>query len=63
MRERVTPTALVVLLAAGLAACDKVPLLAPTNSTITLSASTRVLPFDGSTGLTAFVTESSGTPV
>ncbi len=62
MRDRGTLTAMVVL-AAGLAACDKVPLLAPTNSTITLSASTRVLPLNGSTGLTAFVTESSGTPV
>ncbi len=63
MRERVKLTAIVVLLAAGIAACDKVPLLAPTNSTITLSASTRVVPLNGSTGLTAFVTESSGTPV
>ena len=62
MRDRGTLTAMVVL-AAGLAACDKVPLLAPTNSTITLTASTRVLPLNGSTGLTAFVTESSGTPV
>jgi hypothetical protein len=62
MRDRATLTAIVVL-AAGLAACDKVPLLAPTNSTIALSASTRVLPLNGSTGLSAFVTESSGTPV
>lgn len=62
MRDRATLTAMVVL-AAGLAACDKVPLLAPTNSTITLSASARVLPLNGSTGLSAFVTESSGTPV
>jgi hypothetical protein len=63
MRERVKLTAIVVLLASGIAACDKVPLLAPTNSTITLSAATRVVPLNGSTGLTAFVTESSGTPV
>jgi hypothetical protein len=62
MRDRATLTAMVVL-AVGLAACDKVPLLAPTNSAITLSASTRVLPLNGSTGLSAFVTESSGTPV
>jgi len=52
-----------VLLAAGAAACDKVPLLAPSGSTINLSASTKVLPVNGSTGLTAFVTESGGTPV
>ena len=52
-----------LLLAAGAAACDKVPLLAPSGSTINLTASTRVLPVNGSTGLTAFVTESGGTPV
>lgn len=52
-----------LLLGTMAVACDKVPLLAPTNSTITLSASARVLPTGGSTGLTAFVTESSGTPV
>ena len=52
-----------LLLAAGAAACDKVPLLAPSGSTINLSASTKVLPVNGSTGLTAFVTESGGTPV
>jgi hypothetical protein len=45
------------------AACDRVPLLAPTGSTITLSAGTRVLPSGGSTELTAFVMEQSGTPV
>lgn len=66
MTERVTramKAAVALLLAAGAAACDKVPLLAPTNSTISLSAGARVLPVNGSTGLTAFVTESSGTPV
>ena len=45
------------------AACDKVPLLAPNNSTINLSANSLVVPTNGTTGLTAFVTESSGTPV
>ena len=63
MRERVKLTAIAALLAACCAACDKVPLLAPTNSTIALSASALVVPLNGSTGLTAFVTESSGTPV
>jgi Big-like domain-containing protein len=43
--------------------CDKVPLLAPTQSTITVSAPTRVLPSGGSTEVTAFVMENSGTPV
>jgi hypothetical protein len=55
--------AIALSIAAGATACDKVPLLAPTGSTINLSASTRTLPINGSTGLTAFVTESSGTPV
>jgi hypothetical protein len=44
-------------------ACDKVPLLAPTNSTIALSAPTRVLPTNGSVTLTAIVSEQNGSPV
>ena len=44
-------------------ACDKAQLMAPTSSTITVSAPTRVLPSDGSTAITAFVVEQSGTPV
>ena len=44
-------------------ACDKVPLLAPTKSTITVSAPTRVLASGASTEVTAFVMENSGTPV
>lgn len=63
MRDRSILAAMVVLVTGLLAACDKVPLLAPTNSTITLSASTRAVPVNGSTGLSAFVTESSGTAV
>jgi hypothetical protein len=43
--------------------CDKVPLLAPTNSTVTIDAQTRVVPNGGSTSVTATVLESSGTPV
>jgi hypothetical protein len=46
-----------------LAACDKVPLLAPANSTITLAANATTVPANGSVGLTAFVSESGGTPV
>ncbi len=45
------------------AACDQAQLLAPTNSTITVSAPSRVLPFGGSTEVSAFVVEQGGTPV
>jgi hypothetical protein len=61
--QSVKNTAIALFFTLNAAACDKVPLLAPTNSTISLSASTRVLPVNGSTQLTAFVTESSGTSV
>jgi adhesin/invasin len=54
---------LVAILALVAAACDKVPLLAPSGSTITLSANATTVPSGGTVGLTAFVTESSGTPV
>jgi hypothetical protein len=46
-----------------MAACERVQLLAPTNSTITVSAPSRVLPLGGSTEVTAFVAEQGGTPV
>lgn len=46
-----------------LAACERVQLLAPTNSTITVSAPSRVLPLGGTTEVTAFVAEQGGTPV
>lgn len=52
-----------LLTAAALAGCDKVPLLAPTNSTIRLNASVGVVPINGSIELTAVVIESAGTPV
>src|SRR5436309_6475089 len=42
--------------------CQKVPLLAPTGSTITLTASTTALPVNGTTQLIAQVIEASGTP-
>lgn len=51
----------VVFLAA--VACDKVPLTAPTNSTITLTAPIRNLEFNGTTVITATVLESSGSAV
>jgi PKD repeat protein len=62
-------SSLPVLVAAAVAAslatvgCDKVPLLAPTNSSITLTSSVGVLPTNGSAELTAVVIESAGTPV
>jgi hypothetical protein len=43
--------------------CDKVPLLAPTNSTVTVDAGSRVVPTGGTTEVTATVIESGGTPV
>ena len=48
------------LLVAG---CDKSPLLAPTQSTITVSAGSRELPSTGTTQITAVVTEQAGTAV
>lgn len=67
MRTRITFFTVRVLTlsiaAAAAASCDKAPLLAPTNSSITLSASTRVLPLGGQTELSAFVIEPAGTPV
>ena len=47
----------------GLSACDKVPLLAPTSSTINLTVSTTIVPVNGTAEVTASVTESAGTPV
>ena len=44
------------------AACEKVPLLAPSGSTITLTAATNVLSTDGSTDIIGYVLEASGTP-
>jgi adhesin/invasin len=60
--SRIAVLATLVLAATG-AACDKVPLLAPTSSTITVNASTRTLPLGGSTEISAVVLEGSGTPV
>jgi adhesin/invasin len=43
-------------------ACQKVPLLAPTGSTIILTASANALPISATADLTAQVLEASGTP-
>lgn len=44
------------------AACEKVPLLAPTGSTITLTSASTVVAANGSATIIAQVLESSGTP-
>ncbi|MBM3818879.1 MAG: PKD domain-containing protein [Acidimicrobiia bacterium] len=54
---------LVIIVVVAAAGCEKAPLLAPTSSTITVTAASRVLPFNGSTEVTATVLESGGTPV
>jgi hypothetical protein len=43
-------------------ACERVPLLAPSGSSITLTASTTALPTNGTTEIIAQVIEASGTP-
>jgi PKD repeat protein len=45
------------------AACDKVPLTAPTQSRITLTVSTTTLPVSGTAQVIATVIEQAGTPV
>ena len=57
--------AVATALAAAVAAtgCDKVPLLAPTNSSIRLVATVTVVPTNATLQITAVVIESSGTPV
>ena len=60
---RSTVALFVALAALVTASCEQVPLLAPSESTITVTTSTSTLPIGGSTQVTAFVSESSGTPV
>ena len=43
--------------------CDRMQLLAPTNSSVTVTAPATVLPVGGTTEVTAVVLESAGTPV
>lgn len=61
IRSIVLSTVLLTLSAA--AACDKVPLLAPSESLLTLSINTTTLPVNGTAEVVATVTEASGTPV
>jgi adhesin/invasin len=51
------------LVAVAAVACDTVPLTAPTKSTISISAANRIVPMGGTTEVTAFVLEESGTAV
>jgi hypothetical protein len=66
MLSRRRPGVLVIAVLFGVAAlaagCEKVPLLAPGGSTITLTASTTALPVNGTTQLIAQVIEAGGTP-
>jgi adhesin/invasin len=55
--------ALVVCLAVWTAGCDKLPLLAPQESTITLSTNSSVVQANGSAEIRATVLEKGGTPV
>jgi hypothetical protein len=61
-RPRVLVIAVLFGVAALTAGCEKVPLLAPGGSTITLTASTTALPVNGTTQLIAQVIEAGGTP-
>lgn len=54
---------LALALGVALSGCDKVPLVAPTNSVVTLTAGTQTLGTGGTTTLSAFVTESNGSAV
>jgi len=58
-----TAAGLLLLVSLATAGCDQAQLLAPTKSTITVSAPTRVLPTGGSTEVSALVVEQAGTPV
>jgi len=56
--------ALVLALAQlAVVACDKMPLAAPSGSTVTVRSAETVLPTGGSTDITAYVSEQAGTPV
>src|SRR5262245_38944083 len=59
--RRFPRTFALLLLIAG-ASCQRVPLLAPTGSTITLTSSATSLPINGTTDLIAQVLEQPGTP-
>lgn len=55
--------ALALLVAVASAGCDKVPLTAPTGSTVTLFSNTTIVPVNGTAEITATVIEAGGTQV
>src|SRR5215510_4508627 len=60
---RIATLAVVLAAAAALSmACQKVPLLAPSGSTITLTAAASTLPLNGTTQIIAQLIESGGVP-
>jgi hypothetical protein len=65
-RSRLTAAAAALaacVAAVSAASCDKMPLAAPTDSTITLYASSKTVGLNGSVEITATVIEAAGTPV
>ena len=62
-RRAICATGMGLLAALVAASCDKVPLFAPTESTITLTASRLALGANATAELAATVIEQSGTPV
>lgn len=63
MRARGIRALAFVAAATCAAACESVPLVAPTQSTLTLVAGASIVPVGGSTTVTARVVEAAGTPV
>src|SRR5690348_5244618 len=61
-RGRLLAPALIALLAVVSAACEKVPLVAPTGSTIILTAPTTIVSTTDSIEIVAQVIEAAGTP-
>jgi len=63
-RSRRLPVPLLLAVASSLLApaCEKVPLLAPSGSTIVLTAAANALPTNGTTDIIAQILESGGTP-
>src|SRR5262245_23544243 len=62
LRCAITLASVSVAFIALAVACQKVPLLAPTGSTITLTSSATTLPLNGQTDIIAQVIEAAGTP-
>ena len=61
-RRAVLATTFLALSGLAAAGCQRVPLLAPSGSTITLTAAATALPFNGTTDVIAQVIEPAGTP-